>query len=154
MIRKILALVALCILSSTALATTIPGESPYCVAHCINGICQPVIAALGEKNFSIGLPLGVIFGTVTGGSEIKPATQYSWGWLSGSHGTPTNLTGISTATGNSYTISKITMSDSGLYVEIGSAAPGPLDISGGSTTLDWCITVNPVAILNNNLLIR
>lgn len=151
MIRKLLTMAALWAASTLAFATTIPGESAYCIAHCLTGYCQPVIATLGEKNVSIGLPLGVVFTTMGGGTEIKPATAYTWAWVSGSHGTPTNLTGISTDGANAYVIPKVTMNDSGLYLEEGSAVPGPFDTGGGIATLNWCVTVNPIAVLNNNL---
>jgi hypothetical protein len=148
--KYLVALVTALLASASALATNIPGESAYCLANCINGYCIPINATLGEKNVGIGVPL---FVPVRGplGTILVLAISYSWGWDSGPHGTPTNLTGIGTDNGNSYTIPQVTMSDSGLYTQIGYSPPATASQGSGSESLNWCITVNPIAVLNNNL---
>lgn len=149
--KKLTVFMILGMMTAKAFATTISGESAYCLTHCINGICQPVNFKLGQKNATIGLPLLVPFVTQTG-TELKAATSYSWGQTGAPLGAATNLTGITTDLTNAFTFSQVTMKDSGLYAETGSAPATPFDVSGGTVIFNWCVTVNAAAVLDNNLL--
>lgn len=134
MLKKMLSLIALCVLSFPVLAVTIPGESTFCLNNCINGICQPVVTTAGTINYSIGLSLGV-FDPNGGNFPFQQAYFYQWAQTMRANGTPTNLGGMPSDTGPSWTFGVVQPADAGLYVEIGYAP-------AGSTAVNWCVTVN------------
>lgn len=132
MLKKLLSLIALCALSSSALAVTIPGESAFCINNCLNGICQPVVTTVGAVNYSIGLPLGVYDPSM---GRFEEAYFYQWAQTMQANGAPTNLGGMPSDTGPSWTFAVVQPADAGLYVEIGYAM-------AGSLAFNWCVTVN------------
>lgn len=134
MLRKLLTLIALCALSIPALAVTIPGESAFCVQHCLNGICQPVVTTVGTVNFPIGLPLA-IYHPGFGGNPFHPATSYSWAQTIQADGTPDNIGGMPSDFTSTWTFGVVEAADAGLYIEIGSDGVA-------STAINWCVTVN------------
>jgi hypothetical protein len=136
MIKRFLsAILASVVFATTAMASTVSGESAYCLANCVNGVCIPVVAALGAVNYPIGAPLLVTsFGL--GGSGFQAAYAYAWAKTGVPDGAATNISGLSTDSTNTFTFGQITDADAGLYVEIGYA-------TNGSTAVNWCVTVNP-----------
>jgi hypothetical protein len=136
---KKLALTAVLAFLSASAFSAVPGESAYCLANCVTGICQAAVAKLGQTNFQIGLPLEVPV-VSPGNTMLVPATSYGWNFLEGPHGTP-SAPGLTADATDSYVFAKVSMSDSGLYAEEGFAA-------GGSLVFNWCLTVNPIAVLN------
>lgn len=137
MFKKLLTMFTLCALSASALATTVSGESAFCLQNCINGVCVPVVTTLGTVNYSIGLPLAV-FNPGGGGFGCNPfciANEYQWAQTIQADGAPTNIGGITSDFGPSWTFGVVQAADAGLYVEIGSDGVA-------STAINWCVTVN------------
>lgn len=132
MLKKLFGLMALCALSASAFAVTIPGESTFCINNCLNGICQPVVTTAGTANYSIGLPLAVYNPS---GGNFQQAYFYQWAQTMQANGAPTNLGGMSSDTSPSWTFGVVQPADAGLYVEIGYAI-------AGSIAFNWCVTVN------------
>lgn len=137
MLKKFLAMIAFCALSVPVFATTIAGESAFCVQNCVNGVCIPVVTTVGAVNYSIGDSL-FVYNPGGGGFGCNPfclAFQYQWAQSIQADGPPTNIGGMASDTGPSWTFGVVQPADAGLYIEIGSDGVA-------STAINWCVTVN------------
>lgn len=136
MLKKLFTLFALCALSTSALAATVPGESAFCVQNCVNGVCIPVVTTVGTVNYPIGDPLFVFNGPGGfGGNPFQLANEYQWAQTIQANGAPTNIGGLSSDNTSTWIFGVVQAADAGLYIEIGSDGVA-------STAINWCVTVN------------
>jgi hypothetical protein len=135
MIKNLLKLAVLAFCFGVAEASTVPNEGAYCLANCVNGVCVPVVANYGQANLQIGAPLLVAI-SGTSGTQLVPATSYSWAMTTRPDGTPGDWWSIPTVTTNTLTIQLVEPMNEGMYLETGFAF-------GGDTLLNWCVTVLP-----------
>lgn len=134
MFKKLSLFVALTCLFGVAEAVTVPGESAWCVANCVNGVCVPVVTTVGATNYPIGAPL-LVYAPGFGGNPFHPAQVYQWGKTLAPAGAADNIGGLSSDFTDVFTFGQVEAADAGLYIEVGSAA-------GADTAINWCVTVN------------
>lgn len=136
MLRKLLTLTVFCMLSGTVFATTVPGESAFCIQNCINGICIPVVTTSGTVNYPIGDALFVFDGVGNFGcNPFCLANEYAWAQSIQADGAPTNIGDMSSDNTATWIFGVVQPADAGLYIEIGSDGVA-------STAINWCVTVN------------
>lgn len=135
MFKKMFATLALLCFAVVASATTVPGEGAFCLANCVNGVCVPIVATVGQTNLTIGAPL-LVYVAVPGGGKFEAAYTYFWAMTETPDGTPPDYSSFGSDTTNALTIATVTQQNQGMYLEEGFA-------TGGDALLNWCITVNP-----------
>lgn len=133
MLRKLLTAIVFGLLSASAMAATVSGESAFCIANCVSGVCIPVVTTTGAVNYPIGVALVVFDPGIPGGFHL--ANQYEWVQSIRADGVPTNLEGLSSDSTSIWTFGVVQPADAGLYTEIGSDGVA-------STAINWCVTVN------------